>query len=64
MTPFYHYYGVMPRYTVRFPADLYDQITEAATQDTRSIHGEILWLIKAGLNARSTSRSEPDTPLA
>jgi len=54
----------MPRYTVRFPADLYDQITEAATQDTRSIHGEILWLIKAGLNARSTSRSEPDTPLA
>lgn len=38
----------MVSYTLRIPDELYEQIKQAAEGNERSIHGEILWLIRQG----------------
>jgi len=43
----------MIHYSIRFPDDLYELVKAAAEADERSIHGEILWLIRRGLERRS-----------
>jgi hypothetical protein len=42
----------MPNYSIRFPEDLYELVKAAAAEDDRSIHGEILWLLRRGLASR------------
>ena len=39
----------MVDYTIHVPDEVYEQIKQAAARDQRSIHREILWLIKRGL---------------
>jgi hypothetical protein len=48
----------MIRYSVRFPDELYARLTQAAQDDKRSIHAEILWLLETAL----TSRNAPASP--
>lgn len=38
--------------SVRLPEDLHARIKTAAEADHRSINGEIVWLLEAGLTAR------------
>jgi hypothetical protein len=42
----------MVHYSIRFPDDLYELVKSAAAEDDRSIHGEILHLIRRGLASR------------
>jgi hypothetical protein len=43
----------MIRFTLRLPEDLHARLTQAAAEDQRSIHGEILWLLVAALDRRA-----------
>lgn len=40
---------------VRLDDDLHAQLKAAAAEDDRSLNGEIAWLLKAGLRARTRS---------
>jgi hypothetical protein len=66
----------MIRYTMRIPDDLYAQVKEVASRDERSVHAEILWLVRRGLAstdggppsggspAPAPLRGKPDSPPA
>lgn len=38
--------------TIRIPADLHDKLIKLAEQDTRSLNGEIIALLKEAVTAR------------
>jgi hypothetical protein len=42
----------LKRFTLRLSDELHDNISEAAKEDMRSMHAEILMLIQEGLKAR------------
>ena len=46
----------MTNRTVRFDDDLYELIEISARGDQRSINGQILWLVRAGLELRDINR--------
>jgi hypothetical protein len=52
------------RFTLRLPEALWTQVKASAEHDQRSMHGQILWLIKRGLestaNADQAEGSPPD----
>ncbi len=59
-------------YSLRIPNELRDAVRQAAQEDQRSLHGQMLWLVRLGLQARSSTaivfphagnghlRSQPD----
>ena len=46
----------MKRFSVRFPLDLLETVTQAAKEDERPINSEIIWLLKIGLTLRRAER--------
>jgi hypothetical protein len=44
------------RFTLRLSDELHDIISDAAKEDMRSIHAEILMLIQEGLKARKSPK--------
>jgi hypothetical protein len=42
----------MRNLNIRLPDPLHERLKQAAECDDRSLNGEILWLLKAGLDAR------------
>jgi hypothetical protein len=44
------------RMTVRLPSTLAARLREAAEQDRRSVHAEILWLLEHALDGRGGKR--------
>ena len=51
----------MAQYTIRVPDELDARVQQAASEDTRSKNGEINWLLRLGLAAR-TERPAPQDP--
>jgi predicted HicB family RNase H-like nuclease len=47
----------MVKTQIRIDDALHAQVVTAATDDRRSLNGELLWLIALGLNARTISIS-------
>lgn len=41
----------MKKITIRLDDELHARIEQAATQEDRSLNGQITWLLKAGLDA-------------
>lgn len=42
-------------YSLRIPNELRDAVRQAAQEDQRSLHGQTLWLVRLGLQARSST---------
>jgi predicted HicB family RNase H-like nuclease len=50
----------MVKLTVRIDdPELHRQLEVAASEDERSLNGEIVWLLRAGLDSRSTPKGAP-----
>lgn len=43
----------MKKFTLRLPMDLYEQIVASAAANQRSIHGQILWLLRNALDKKA-----------
>lgn len=45
----------MKKITLRVPDDLHKQLVEAAEKNQRSMHGQIVWIIKKSLNKEESN---------
>jgi predicted HicB family RNase H-like nuclease len=45
----------MRNLNIRLPDPLHERLKQAAARDDRSLNGEILWLLKIGLDVRDTT---------
>lgn len=50
------------RTTIRVPDELYDQITESAAADVRSVNSQIIVLIERGLGERQPGTTSAEAP--
>lgn len=49
------------KYGMRFPDGLYTRIVASAKRNSRSVHGQILWLIDQALLREENARDSPPT---